>query len=61
MPLDLDLTVRREEGEGSPRGVNGETSVALEINSEVVPVVFETSRSDDGVQEETAKMMVCSA
>jgi hypothetical protein len=34
--------------------------VALEINDEVVPVVFETSGSDDGIQEETAKMMVCS-
>jgi hypothetical protein len=48
MPSDLDLTFKREEGEGSPWGVDGETPVALEINGEVVPAVFETSGSDDG-------------
>jgi hypothetical protein len=33
--------------------------VTLGVNAEVVPVVSETSESDDGIQEEKAKTTVC--
>jgi hypothetical protein len=60
MSSDLDLTASRGRRGGlTARRRRRDFGVSGDHNK-VVPMVFESSGSDDGVQDEMAKMMVCS-
>jgi hypothetical protein len=56
--LDLDPTAEDREERAHRGSYRRRGPADLEVNGGVVPAVFETSGSGDGVQEETAKIMV---
>jgi hypothetical protein len=58
-PQDLDRTARGREGDGSSEKDHRWGLAVLEIDGGVSPGVVELREDDDGVQEGTARTMVC--